>query len=256
MKEGKAAIISDIHGNLPALEAVLKDIDEKGITEIYCAGDIVGYGARPNECVETVKSRGIKCVRGNHDHDAVAENEDFLKVYSALAGHTMVWTRKILKQRNKDFLQELSYVIDTPLFHLVHGDLRIPRDFFDGYIHSAYHARCIFPSMQKQFCFIGHTHIAEVFYEDGEDVKIKIPFDNNDGKFVFGARTIVNAGSVGQPRLKGDRAKDPRAGYVVFTPPNSIEFVKVEYDIKLAQDQIKDAGLPISLALILEQKTI
>ena len=244
MTEENIAIISDIHGNLPALEAVLKNIEGRGIKQIYCPGDIVGYGARPNECVELVKERRIISVLGNHDHDAIAEDDDFKNIYNYIAASAMEWTRATLTEKNKDFLREMTYVLDTPLFHLVHGSLLYPKNFEEGYIYTMEQAEDIFFEMSRQFCFIGHTHMPGVFASE-----YKEPFDGNDGSFQFdeNQKAVVNAGSVGQ-----SRAKDPRAHYVIFTPPGKIQYVKLEYDIPLAQKHILDASLPEQLAIRLE----
>ena len=225
------AILSDIHGNLEALEAVLADIDSLGadggerVEEIYCLGDVIGYGPDPAACIDLVRERCQLTLLGNHDQASLFDPEGFNKT----AERAIFWTRRTLENgrgaaERFDFLGELprthSERDDTLLF--VHGSARnplneyvFPEDIYNG------------PKMSKIFtlvgrhCFQGHTHIPGVFTEDLDFLS---PADL-DGRYVLGpAKALVNVGSVGQPR-----DGDPRASYVTLDG-DRLTFRRVEYD--------------------------
>lgn len=218
----RIAIISDIHGNLPALESVLKSIREEGCDSVYCLGDIVGYGARPEECVACLRDRGIPCLLGNHDAAAcgVGDASDF----NPFAREAVMWTAQHLSPSAKAFLMGLPYSLSVHRAKLVHSSPLNPDQW--TYIFSAEAAAAQFPHFTEDVCFFGHTHYPVVFTEPGT------------------GRRLINVGSVGQPR---DR--DPRACWGCFeTDSRQFRWVRVSYPIEDAAAQILQAGLPVLLA--------
>ncbi|MBI3753859.1 MAG: metallophosphoesterase family protein [Deltaproteobacteria bacterium] len=257
------AVISDVHSNLEAILAALKEIDSGDIDEIVCLGDIVGYHANPNECIEIIKDRGIKCIMGNHDARAsgIEEPDDF----TPLAREAVFWTRKQLKQENTAFLKGLprSLSFHAPLegrHHnkdvkskkfvpagkslltglAVHGSINST----DEYIFSSHHVAMNFMRMEEKsvkICFFGHTHVRIAYVEDREGISIvyknEIVMENNK-------RYLVNPGSVGQPR-----DGDSRAAFSIYdTDAEKLEFFRVQYDIDTCCEKIIKAGLPTELA--------
>ncbi len=224
------AIISDIHGNLEALEAVLKDIKSQGIDEIYCLGDIIGYGPNPRECVDRVMSTRV-CLLGNHDQGALFDPEGF----NPGAERAIFWTRDQLEKgdpsgnkRRWDFLGELPRSHREDKFLFVHGSARNPLNeyVFPEDVYNQRKMERIF-ALVEQYCFQGHTHVPGVFTET---LKFFRPEDV-DFQYEFGAeKALVNVGSVGQPR-NGDW----RSQYVVLDDNGAgttrVTFRRVEYDV-------------------------
>lgn len=224
-----SAIISDIHGNVEALQSVLTAIDAMGITDIRCLGDIVGYGASPNECVALVRSRNIPSIAGNHDKAVTGELS--IDDFSPAAKAGVEWTRSIATPETLSFLRSLPYSIQEDGVLLVHSSPDRPEDF--RYLLSFQHAEESFEQLSSPLCFIGHTHRPVIYGEEGTEKEI-----GRNGRF------IVNVGSVGQPR-DGDR----RACFVLFDrDAYRVTHQRVEYDIAAAQRKILDAGLPQKLA--------
>ena len=229
------AIISDIHANLEALEAVLADIRQQNISDIYCLGDIIGYGPNPCECIDRVMASTKLCLLGNHDQAALFDPEGF----NASAERAVFWTRKTLEsgsgaQADKrwDFLGELPRVIREPNLLFVHGSARNPLNeyVFPEDIYNQRKMDRIF-SLVERHCFQGHTHIPGVFTED---LNFLAP-EEIDFKYELGEKKVlVNVGSVGQPR-NGDN----RSSYVVLDG-NKILFKRVEYDFGKTAKKIFD----------------
>ncbi len=229
------AIISDIHANLEALEAVLADIRRQNISEIYCLGDIIGYGPNPCECIDRVMADCKMCLLGNHDQAALFDPEGF----NASAERAVFWTRKTLEsgtgaQADKrwDFLGELPRVHREPNFLFVHGSARNPLNeyVFPEDIYNQRKMERIF-SLVENYCFQGHTHIPGVFTED---LNFLAP-EEIDFNYVLNDRKIlVNVGSVGQPRNG-----DPRSSYVVLDN-NTVYFKRVDYDFGKTCQKIYD----------------
>lgn len=232
----KYAIISDIHANLEALKATLQEIDKLGADKIICLGDIVGYGANPNECVENIRQRKIDSIIGNHDAVACGKTEP--DNFNPVAREAALWTRSSLTKENREFLSELPESREIENFLTVHGAISNP----DHYIFSTYDALIEFNLMRKQsVCLFGHTHVRTyyMFQNDSStshhDYEFKI-----DPK----AKYLINPGSIGQPR---DR--DPRASFLVYdTEKGTVKFTRLEYDISSAQRKIIEAGLDRRLA--------
>lgn len=230
------AIISDIHGNLEALEAVLADIKQRNITEIYCLGDIVGYGPNPRECIDMVIDFPL-CLLGNHDQGALFDPEGF----NAGAERAIFWTRKMLEsgdprknERRWEFLGELPRMKRDGDYLFVHGSARNPLNeyVFPEDIYNQRKMERIFALVDK-YCFQGHTHIPGVF---SENLNFVAPTEI-DGHYQLGEqKVLVNVGSVGQPR-----DGDPRSCYVLLDRDNkTLEFIRVDYDFNKTCEKIYD----------------
>jgi predicted phosphodiesterase len=227
------AIISDIHGNLEALAAVLEDIAEQKIKEVYCLGDIIGYGPNPRECIDQVMERCAVTILGNHDQAALFDPEGF----NAGAERAIFWTRHVLEtgdpkgnERRWSFLGELPRVRREEQFLFVHGSARNPLNeyVFPEDIYNQRKMERIFALVDK-YCFQGHTHIPGVFTEGlnfHSPEEIDHRYELNEEKI------LVNVGSVGQPR-----DGDPRACYVVLSG-NTVQYRRVPYDFEKTIDKI------------------
>jgi predicted phosphodiesterase len=222
------AIISDIHGNLEALNVVLADIQRRGITEVLCLGDVVGYGPNPRECLDLVMQQCGVVLMGNHDFAVFYEPYNF----NTGAESASYWTRRCFEQdpdtdaRNKRwrFLGGLPPRVKTDKYVALHASPRRPINeyiFPDDIYTNPGKFVAMFERVDR-LCFVGHTHVPGVFLE-GPDFYTP---DELDYRFeITDEKAIVNVGSVGQPR---DR--DPRTGYVVVDDA-SVEFVRLEYDV-------------------------
>jgi len=251
------AIISDIHANLESLEAVLADIKSIGITEIYCLGDIVGYGPNPCECIDLVMSCKV-CLLGNHDQGALFDPEGF----NQGAERAIFWTRKMLEigdreanERRWEFLGELPRMRREPNTLFVHGSARNPLNeyVFPEDIYNQRKMERIFGLVDK-YCFQGHTHIPGIFTEDLNFLSV----EEINSQYTLGdQKVLINVGSVGQPR-DGDN----RAAYVVLNgkaapaadgdaatvdslvaglqPGHSITYRRVPYDFEKTARKIYD----------------
>ena len=208
----RRALISDIHGNLEALEAVLAHIETQSVEEIYCLGDIVGYGPNPRECIDRVTDCAV-CLLGNHDQGALFDPEGF----NAGAERAIFWTRKQLEsgeregnERRWDFLGELPRVHREPGLMFVHGSARNPLNeyVFPEDIYNQRKMERIF-SLVERYCFQGHTHIPGVFTEGLDFISPE------ECQFIYTlgeTKALINVGSVGQPRNG-----DSRGSYVILT---------------------------------------
>lgn len=233
----KYAILGDIHGNLEALEAVLKDASENGANTYVCVGDVVGYNANPKECLQKIHELKCSMVRGNHDH--YCSHDESLDDFHPLAAQVIDWTRKQLSEDDISFLksQKLTRVISG--FTVVHSTLDMPEKW--GYVFDTLEADANFNYQSTSLCFHGHTHIPMVYSKSGRTTRE--PFVPT--KLVFGKKYFINVGSVGQPR-----DGDPRAAYVLYDmKTKEIELRRVEYDLAVTQKKIIDAGLPKRLAV-------
>ncbi len=225
----KTAVISDIHGNVEALESSLERIDSMNISNIICLGDIVGYGASPNECVDLIRSRNIRSVVGNHDKAVTGELS--IENFSLIAKLGVEWTRSIILKDHVDFLSSLPYSLESGKALFVHSSPDLPQFF--RYLFTQDEAAESFEAFDNDICFIGHTHRPIIFCEDSVSTKV-----------TAGKRFIVNAGSIGQPR-----DGDWRACFLVFDDEQfSIEHVRVDYNVDAAAAKIISAGLPQKLA--------
>jgi diadenosine tetraphosphatase ApaH/serine/threonine PP2A family protein phosphatase len=230
----KIAVISDIHSNLQALLAALSDIDGRGIDQIYCLGDIVGYGGSPNECVELIRQRAALSVLGNHDQAAL--NPSDVNNFTKPGKIVSEWTNKTLTDENRKFLAALPFTAKAGLCTLVHASPETPPAW--QYVDSMDAARDQFTHFTTKLCFIGHTHVPALC---GEDMKTF--------KFKKNVRFLINVGSIGQPR-----DGNPHLSYgILDTEPWSYENIRIPYDIRGAALAITSQGLPAVLAKRLSQ---
>ncbi|RME93419.1 MAG: metallophosphoesterase [Verrucomicrobia bacterium] len=232
----KFAIIADIHGNLEALERVLDDAREQGVTHYACLGDIVGYNANPKECLDIIRSMGMPCVKGNHDE--FCSGEGSLEGFNPHAAHAIQWTREQLTPEDRKWLRELKYLRLVTNFTIVHATLDAPQRW--GYVFDKLAAAASFTYQNTKVCFFGHTHVPVAFVRDtvvrgGSYSKFRV----EPGKKYF-----VNVGSVGQ-----SRDGVAKATYVIYDVDNAIiELRRLDYDMETAMKKIIDAGLPRRLA--------
>ena len=231
----KVLVISDVHANLTALEAVLADAGK--VDQVWCLGDIAGYGPDPNECIEIIRGLPkLTCMMGNHDYGAVGDMN--LETFNVDAKKALLWQREVLTGSSKEFLRTFSQeVLVRGNVSLVHGS---PRDPIWEYIMNTLVARINLDFFETLWCFVGHSHFQAVFqyHADTDDMTIEVPRPGEP--YALKERAILNPGSVGQPR---DR--DPRAAYAIFQPKARIwEPHRVEYDIPAVQKRILNAGLP------------
>jgi diadenosine tetraphosphatase ApaH/serine/threonine PP2A family protein phosphatase len=231
------AIFGDIHGNLEALRAVAADLRRVGVDECLCLGDIVGYGADPEACVDAVRGLGALTVVGNHDHAATGHLD--ISLFNQYARAAAEWTHARLSDASAQWLASRSFVEHCETFALVHGSLIAPEAF--PYIQSLRDALYSFRLMDKQICFCGHSHVPVTFFEtDPVTYSIEETLEIEDE-----IRMIVNVGSVGQPR-----DERPEACYAIYDEAKGrITLRRVTYDIEAAARKIVDAGLPETLAL-------
>lgn len=221
------AIISDIHSNLEALQAVLDDISKQNVTEIYCLGDVVGYGPNPRECVDLVMQCKLVLL-GNHDQGAMFDPEGF----NPPAERAIFWTRAQLeaaietredRERRWEFLAERPRTFRENGFLFVHGSARNPLNeyVFPEDIYNQRKMERIF-ALVDRYCFQGHTHVPGIFTES---LEFHSPEDIDYVYHLDGRKTLCNVGSIGQPR-----DGDWRACYIMLDG-ETIRFRRVEYDI-------------------------
>lgn len=231
------AIVSDVHGNLEALQAAFAMIAPND--GVLCLGDIVGYGPNPNECVELIRARATATVLGNHD---VAAIDNFgLSYFNPAAREAMRWTQTVLTAENIDWLNGLGYEFRVPEFLLVHG---APVNYFEYILDKPGAARA-FAATDAPLIFIGHTHIAE-YYALRPDGSIDHRHLQQGGTFALdeNSRYVVNVGSVGQPR-----DLNPRASFAFYEPAKrAVTINRFDYPIARVQEKIASVHLPDALA--------
>jgi predicted phosphodiesterase len=234
------AIIADIHSNLAALTAVLDDIKHGGgADEIWCLGDIVGYGPEPRKCLDILRQTTNVCVAGNHDWAAVGKiNTAEFNPDAAAASH---WTTQQLSDEDIEYISNLPLIVKKGDFTLAHGS---PREPVREYLLSSGAARENLAYFETQFCLVGHSHQPVVFYcNENGDVSARYflpdePVATNEG------RLIINPGSVGQPR-----DGNPDAAYAIFDSEQKlIRLHRIPYDIRATQKKMQAHGLPVRLA--------
>jgi predicted phosphodiesterase len=234
----RVAVISDIHSNLPALRAVLDDLEQRRPETIWCLGDLVGYGAMPDQCTELVADRADLCLGGNHD--LVVAGELDIENFTRSAAAAARWTMEAIKPRTREFLRALKPVGGSQGMGLYHGS---PRDPVWEYVLSIQQARDCLELQPERVCLIGHSHVACSFTRDGGETDGALAPAGSVLEMAQG-EWLVNPGSVGQPR-----DGDPRASYLVLdTGDWTAWFHRVEYPIDEAAEAILAAGLPPDLA--------
>jgi diadenosine tetraphosphatase ApaH/serine/threonine PP2A family protein phosphatase len=231
------AIISDLHANLEALKATLARIDAVGVDLVVCLGDVVGYNANPNECIDLVRGRDIPTVCGNHDAVACGLVDPW--GFNPVALSAALWTRETLRPENLQWLKELPDIYEFEHFLAVHGS---PTDR-DNYLFTWEEVLPYIEFLEERnysLCFFGHTHYPGIFSADG------VYTVDENSKFPLGEKKtfFINPGSVGQPR-----DGDPRAAFgILDTEKREYELVRVEYDVHGTAHEIIGQGLPHFLA--------
>lgn len=235
-------IFTDIHGNHEAFLALLKSIQKKRIDYYIFLGDLVGYGASPNEVIQKIMTlKPLSLIRGNHDKAVCGL--DSVQTFNPIAASAIFWTKNNITKRNYDYLFHLE---KTPA--IVHDTITIchgaPFDE-DYYIFGEFDAAEAFSYIQTPLCFFGHTHFPFVYTEkDGAVEGTFLEGNANELKLEKGARYLINPGSIGQPR---DR--NPAAAFAIYDSETRIvKFHRVEYDVEDAKRKILDARLPAALA--------
>lgn len=231
-------VISDIHGNLEALHSVIEDISSQKTGQYLYIGDLVGYGADPQAVIRIVQSIGPKVlIAGNHDWGVLGLLD--LEYFNEYAKEAVVWAKSVLNKEELSYLKSFRLLYESEIFTLVHGSLDGAEKFH--YIFNADDAYFTIKLMKTPLCFVGHTHVAGIFYSSNgkieytKEAKVKIDYSR---------KYVINVGSIGQPR---DR--DPRASYAIYDDEaGTVETRRVNYDIKATQKKILDAGLPRWLA--------
>lgn len=239
-------VISDIHSNYEALEAVMDKAQKEGFDKVICLGDIVGYGADPNLCVESIRNISHITVLGNHDVSLFSYKERrYLNDYARIA---IEWTEKSIKKENFEYITSLEYLKKLGNVLICHSSPSNPKEF--NYLFSLEDAIYEFERFEENIAFFGHSHIPTIFFEykdKKEFMFIDVVYDSfkhtEEGIFVCkveNGRYLVNPGSVGQPR-DGDR----RAAFLIYDDERKeIKFFRVPYNIEMAREKIIKNGLP------------
>ncbi|HEX8855967.1 MAG TPA: metallophosphoesterase family protein [Thermoleophilaceae bacterium] len=238
-KPAKIALLSDVHGNLPAFKAVLEDVERSGADTIWCLGDLVGYGAQPDECVALARETCDVCLVGNHDLVVLGKLD--IATFSANAAVAARWTQDQISNDTREFLAALESLDETGPLSIYHAS---PRDPVWEYVLSTLAAADCMDVMDARVGAIGHSHVALWFHRDGEGsasgevAQGGTKLDISDGEW------LINPGGVGQPR-----DGDPRAAWLLLdTGDWSADWRRVEYPIEEAAGAIEQAGLPQALA--------
>lgn len=247
----RALILSDIHANLEALTAVMESAPEHDV--VWNLGDVVGYGANPNEVIDRAREMGQMFVRGNHDRacSGLTGLEDF----NPIASRAARWTRCVLSAEHTDWLRHIPagpMMPDGPQVSCVHGSLLDE----DEYVMTVRDAWLPLREAQTRINFFGHTHLQGGFATNGEEwFRLTPKYGSKNGEDAFelplrpNGRYLINPGSVGQPR-----DGDWRAAFAVYDDAAmTVTFCRVPYDVRLAQSRIVEAGLPDRLAVRLRE---
>jgi diadenosine tetraphosphatase ApaH/serine/threonine PP2A family protein phosphatase len=238
------AFLGDIHGNTDALDKVLESVRGSSVDKIVCLGDIVGYGAEPVQCLKIIRDLKCDVIAGNHDWAAVGKIS--IECFNAYAKAAALWTREQLDQEQKDWLANLPLVLTYEHCAVAHGTFHQPEAF--NYIQTVFDAEQSFEALRRLGAglgFLGHSHVPVGFFDTDPityTLDTQIPLDGETS-------TIVNAGSVGQPRDENNRAS-----WALFdTDKREVTINRIEYDIDGAANKIRAAGLPEILAARLYQ---
>lgn len=235
------AVISDIHANLEALQATLRDISGQDVQEVICLGDMVGYYPNPNECVDLCRKHRIRCLRGNHDDAAagICGTEDF----NPVAQNALEWTIRELQEAKREWLRRLPEQLQEDHFLAVHGSPWHPY----AYILNTCDAQKAFSHLSTHYegisiCFFGHTHQRAAFSFRNDEVMY---IECQDGfTLQEGGCYLINPGSVGQAR-----DGRPGASYLIFdTDSKQVEYRRVPYQLELTMQKVFEAALPQILA--------
>jgi predicted phosphodiesterase len=238
----RVAVISDVHANYHALEAVLEQIDAARVDAVWCLGDTVGYGPRPNECCEKVEAQADRCLVGNHD--LVALGELNVSDFNDEAAAAAVWTSSVLTPESRVFLESLRPVGQAEGVDLYHASARDP---VWEYVLTEEAARATFELSSAPLILVGHSHVALALTRDGDNVAGGLAPAGTEA--LLNGRWLLNPGSVGQPR-----DGDPRAAWLLLDLERRFAaFHRVPYSIEDTQSEMRERGLPRALATRLER---
>ncbi|MBM7555800.1 metallophosphoesterase family protein [Halanaerobacter jeridensis] len=237
----KIAVFSDIHGNYTAWKKAFSIMQAKNIDKYLCAGDLVGYGPRPNEVINHIKEQqetglDITIVPGNHDYGVI--NEQSLKRFNSHAKQAIRWTRKELNATNKQFLEELPLSWSNEEILLAHGT---PNNPIWQYL-KGWNVNHIFAEYDFKYCFVGHTHLLQSFIAplDSAEAKKTELSTNQSLTLESQQRVVINDGSIGQPR-----DHNPQGSFIILdTSKNKIDVIRFQYNINQTQQLIYDSDLP------------
>ncbi len=239
----RVAVLSDIHGNRHALEAVLDDVAESGATDLWCLGDVVGYGADPNDCVALVQGSAALCLAGNHD--LAVTGELAMDEFSSGAALAARWTQDVINAEPLGFLSSLASAGEAGDIGLYHAS---PRDPVWEYVLSELLAELCFDVQAQRLALIGHSHVALSFARGAGEPTTGGKRRAGDVADLSTGEWLLNPGSVGQPR-----DGDPRAAWLLLdTEQATGTWMRTPYDVAGAGAAIRAAGLPDSLAERLE----
>lgn len=227
------AVLGDIHSNVDALDAVLDALSAESFDAVLCTGDLVGYGGAPEECVARVREMAPRVlVAGNHDWAAAGRLG--LEYFNQYARAAILWTRKVLSREDLAWLGEHDVLRVDGSVTVSHGTIHDPEQF--DYLQSAYDAHLSFAHLTTPYAFVGHSHIP-VTFKSGAAITYVIGDDIAVGDV---AQSLMNVGSVGQPR-----DEDPRASFGIFDEATGLlRILRVPYDVERAIARIQDAELP------------
>ncbi|MBA3734837.1 MAG: metallophosphoesterase family protein [Actinobacteria bacterium] len=233
----RVAVISDVHANYHALEAVLQEIDAEGVDAIWCLGDTVGYGPRPNECCDAVRSRSSYSLVGNHD--LVVLGELTVSDFNDDAADAAIWTRGALTPQSRAFLEPLKPAGEAAGVDLFHASARDP---VWEYVLTEDAARGTFDLSDAALILVGHSHVALALSEKGDRISGGVAPAGSE--IELEGRWLLNPGSVGQPR-----DGDPRAAWLLLDFDRRFAaFRRVAYSIERTQAEMGERGLPEPLA--------
>jgi len=233
----RAAVLSDIHGNLYALQAVLAAVDEEAVDAIWCLGDLVGYGPRPTEVTAEIEERATLCLAGNHDLGVIAGDLLDFSDEAAAAAH---WTREVLSPAARTYLESLESSAVADCAELFHGS---PRDPVWEYVVTGESALDALLRTTAQVVLVGHSHLPIAIQLDDDVLEGGLVPDGHRAE-LDGARWLLNPGSVGQPR-----DGDPRAAFLVLDFDAAwARFRRIPYPVERTQAEIREHNLPDSLA--------
>ena len=232
----RVAVISDVHGNRHALDAVLGAIAGAKPDELWCLGDLVGYGPQPNECCRAVAARADVCLAGNHDLVVLGTLD--LRDFAGDAASAASWTREVLADDAREFLAGLESEAHRDGVALFHGSARDP---VWEYVLSEEAAWWTFQATEEPLVLVGHSHVPLAISFDGQELAGGLAEDGAEIDLTT-LRWLLNPGSVGQPR-----EGDPRAHFLIVDGSRAT-FHRVDYDLERTQAEMREAGLPEALA--------
>ncbi len=234
----RTLILSDIHGNLEAFEAMRTAGAELGVERWIFLGDVVGYGADPQACLSLMRLLGECSIKGNHD--AAVAGQENLAYFNAFAREAVQWTKSRLSEEDLEYLGRLPLTLESEDNLFVHSEPSNPGAW--GYVNDVHDADAALNGTTARRCFVGHTHCAFAYCRDS--TRTEILAASGVVHMRANRRYLINVGSVGQPR-----DGDPRAcGVFLDEDRDLFEFLRIEYDIAAAQSKIEAAGLPSFLA--------